>query len=115
MIKYFQKGFATSYMLAIACSAFTACAAAASALREHRFLIEFYYLSFNSWFPLRAILLLPTSTLVVSYTGVLQTSETQHPSGTAGIISLPTHTCTSVALNIFLHPQLTLDHQSSCH
>ena len=34
---------------------------------------------------------------------------------TAGIISLLTHTCNSVALNIFLHPQLTLDHQSSCH
>ena len=34
---------------------------------------------------------------------------------TAGIISLLTHTCNSVALNIFLHPQLTLGHQSSCH
>ena len=32
---------------------------------------------------------------------------------TAGIISLLTHTCNSVALSIFLHPQLTVGHQSS--
>ena len=38
-----------------------------------------------------------------------------HEICTAGIISLLTHTCNSVALNIFLHPQLTLGHQSSCH
>ena len=34
---------------------------------------------------------------------------------TAGIISLLTHVCISVALNIVVHPKLTYEHESACH
>jgi len=41
-----------------------------------------------------------------------------HPEGTAftaGVISLLTHICISVALNIVVHPKLTYEHQSPYH
>ena len=34
---------------------------------------------------------------------------------TAGIISLLTHICICVVLNILVHAQLTYGHQSPCH
>ena len=34
---------------------------------------------------------------------------------TAGIISLLTHVCISVAMNIVVHPKLTYEHESACH
>ena len=37
------------------------------------------------------------------------------PACTAGIISLLTHICICVVLNILVHAQLTYGHQSPCH
>ena len=47
------------------------------------------------------------SILLIAVCGVLK--------HTAGIISLLTHVCVSVALNIVVRPKLTYEHESACH
>ena len=60
-------------------------------------------------------LLCPARLLVVIIFAFTANPLCQARGYTAGIISLLTHICICVVLNILVHAQLTYGHQSRCH